>query len=302
MMMACVLCGGSLDRYQRYAFRSKVFRGIYLDDHMYKCHACSLRQVDVSKVDVDKLTRYYVHDYRNVAKIGVDTSGGSSPYYKARASALASLVRATAPRTAFELGSGYGYNLRAISVRFPGIELFTDELDAIAPVSLGAKRRKLEDGPYDIIILSHVLEHFTDPVSVLRTAAGALASGGSLVIEVPNDVEGIYTINGLDEPHLTFFTEPSFRLLMEKAGARVADLFTGGADYREKTFANTTKRMIWAVAPRIPVVRSLFAAREKRGMAQIVATKLYNPRGNVLRAIVTGANRKNPRDLAAAGV
>jgi SAM-dependent methyltransferase len=41
-------------------------------------------------------------------------------------------------------------------------------------------------GHYDIINLTHVIEHLSDPVAVMRRAAGLLSTGGIMVIETPN--------------------------------------------------------------------------------------------------------------------
>lgn len=42
-------------------------------------------------------------------------------------------------------------------------------------------------GPYDVITLNHVIEHFIDPVEELKTLAGYLAPSGKVVIRTPND-------------------------------------------------------------------------------------------------------------------
>lgn len=39
---------------------------------------------------------------------------------------------------------------------------------------------------YDVIVMGHVLEHVTDPVSILRLASGWLIEGGILLAAVPN--------------------------------------------------------------------------------------------------------------------
>jgi hypothetical protein len=40
---------------------------------------------------------------------------------------------------------------------------------------------------YDVIILSHVLEHTHDPVGMLRETCGRLVDGGLLIVEVPDE-------------------------------------------------------------------------------------------------------------------
>ncbi|MBA3806437.1 MAG: methyltransferase domain-containing protein [Acidobacteria bacterium] len=42
------------------------------------------------------------------------------------------------------------------------------------------------DALFDVVILSEVLEHLTEPARVLKTSAGHLAAGGILIVTVPN--------------------------------------------------------------------------------------------------------------------
>ncbi len=45
---------------------------------------------------------------------------------------------------------------------------------------------EIEAGQYDLIILSHVLEHVEDPISLLKVAKSRLTASGHLYIEVPD--------------------------------------------------------------------------------------------------------------------
>ena len=64
------------------------------------------------------------------------------------------------------------------------------------------KKEKIED-EYDFVILSHVLEHVTEPL-FLKTFVDKLKKGGHLFIEVPC-MDWKHKI--LDEPHLLFLTK-----------------------------------------------------------------------------------------------
>jgi hypothetical protein len=200
-MGRCVSCGGSLKPVRRYSFKSDAFRRVYSDRHVYSCVECGLSQTDVSKVNEGALSGYYRAEYRAVAQIGVGDPGHR--WYRARATALAMLVAEHLSRSAarvFELGAGYGYNLLAVKELFPAAQLFTDELDETVTLPETIDRAELSKGIYDVVILSHVLEHFADPKRLIRSALNALALGGIVIIEVPNDVPGIFPLNGPDEP------------------------------------------------------------------------------------------------------
>ena len=161
-MGKCVSCGGRLKPVRKYQFKSDAFRKVYDDRHVYNCLECSLSQTDVSKIDEGALSGYYRGEYRAVAGIGLGDPGHR--WYRARATALALLVAEHLPRCparVFELGAGYGYNLVAMKELYPAALLFTDELDETVPLPDAVERAELSNGGYDVVILSHVLEHLT---------------------------------------------------------------------------------------------------------------------------------------------
>jgi SAM-dependent methyltransferase len=284
--MQCVICSCELRTIAKYNYKSEQFRRIYTGQHVYQCIKCGLKQVDNSRVDNLALTKYYAHDYRNVAKIAVADTEGQHVYYKARGHALAALV-ASVPARAFELGPGYGYNLQGLRERFPSVQLFTDEIDVSLSAKLTAQRASLCDGGYDTIILSHVLEHFTNPVDLLKQAKAALNVGGTLVIEVPNDPFGIYPLNGPDEPHLTFFTDDTLRKCLEIAGLPIVDLFAAGPDMRRKSLKNFLKPLIRNALTATPIIKGLMHKRSASIQGKVDMAR-RNPNGIVLRAVVGG--------------
>lgn len=77
------------------------------------------------------------------------------------------------------------------------------------------------DAEFDLVVISHVLEHTPDPVSFINGCTKHLAKGGVLFVEVPcldykhkKDVE----------PHLLFFDKPSFQFLLNTTGFEKAEL------------------------------------------------------------------------------
>ena len=58
------------------------------------------------------------------------------------------------------------------------------------------------EGKMDVIIISHVLEHVSDPKGFLSFANSFLKKGGALFVEIPcNDFQH----KTIMEPHLLFF-------------------------------------------------------------------------------------------------
>lgn len=114
---------------------------------------------------------------------------------------------------ALEIGCSYGFLLNALRTatgcRVEGVEpsevsgaFAREEFDI--PVFKGTVEEYLASspkGPFDLIIVYHVLEHLADPVGVLRRLRALLAPGGKLYIVVPD-------VTHLQEPPESFFQVP----------------------------------------------------------------------------------------------
>ena len=65
----------------------------------------------------------------------------------------------------------------------------------------------------DVVVISHVLEHVSNPKGFLSFANSFLKKGGALFIEIPcNDFQH----KKIMEPHLLFFDKKPLTLLLEK--------------------------------------------------------------------------------------
>ena len=88
----------------------------------------------------------------------------------------------------------------------------------------------LQDNKYDAIVFADVLEHLVDPLNVLKRCGSLLKEDGKILCSIPNIahasvVLGLinghfeYSDNGLlDRTHIHFFTEESFKKLVNEAG------------------------------------------------------------------------------------
>lgn len=286
-MNVCIQCGESLAALRPYIYQSNTFRKVYPSGKIFSCQSCGLVQADAATIDDEQLTDYYRFAYRQEAKITSNKNAASQRYYKARAIALRDLAArhlANHPvRRIFEVGAGYGYNLSEMRALYPDAELLTDEIDEDLKEAMGAVHGALDDGPYDIIIMSHVLEHFTDPGVWLERARNALAAEGVLVVEVPNDLNGTSSVTACDEPHISFFTAETLRRRLETAGLQVLEMFTAGRTFQAQSTPNgKLKRWLAKVAP--PVYSALTWVRAQQRGGQPPDFTTPNPGGIFLRS------------------
>jgi SAM-dependent methyltransferase len=82
-------------------------------------------------------------------------------------------------------------------------------------VTVYGEIEEIKDRSFDLVVISHVLEHTSGPKKFLHSCTDLLSPGGILFIEVPcNDHEHKDTV----EPHLLFFDKGPMKLLLEKTG------------------------------------------------------------------------------------
>jgi methionine biosynthesis protein MetW len=103
-------------------------------------------------------------------------------------------------------------------------------------------------GSFDVILFADVLEHLSNPQSVLLLSREALKAGGNLIVSVPNVVHWavrIEVIRGkfryqpcgiMDATHLRWFTADSAKSLLASAGFKIVQYrATAGSDVPENT-------------------------------------------------------------------
>lgn len=92
----------------------------------------------------------------------------------------------------------------------------------------------LAEREFDVVLLSHVLEHCIDPVAALANVKRLLKPGGTAILEVPNNAALGFAMYGpvwffADVPrHLQFFTEASLRQALMRSGLRVTRVLHTG--------------------------------------------------------------------------
>jgi SAM-dependent methyltransferase len=261
---ACLSCGATtLHPLRRYRVQTRAGKTLFGRSWLRECSSCGLVQA-VPRPDAAALAAYYSNAYWEATHGAADLADLSlfpkdNLALFNRGQSLADLVAAHArrqPATILDIGAGLGHVLHALSERYPAA-------DKVALESSDACQRHLRslgihvsddpidqflagsEGRFDIIVLSHTLEHFLDPRLMLSAIQRHLAPGGLLSVEVPNipaESKGRLIdhqwASPYDEPHITFFSASSLATLLQDVGYRVLLCETAGPEYsRYRTLA-----------------------------------------------------------------
>jgi len=143
--------------------------------------------------------------------------------------------------TLFEIGPGEGFVLELFEKNnfdVFGIEASKENLKIIQNKLQNGKIQTgfAEDIPkidkkFDVIIMSHVLEHLVDCRKILSNIKNLLTTDGIFFIEVPNcdQLESLeHSI--FTQPHLHHFTKSSLQILLEDLDFKIIDIGTYDAN------------------------------------------------------------------------
>jgi 2-polyprenyl-3-methyl-5-hydroxy-6-metoxy-1,4-benzoquinol methylase len=140
-------------------------------------------------------------------------------------------------KTLFEIGPGEGFVLELFEkndFEVFGIEASKENLDIIdrklrnGKIQTGfAEDISKIDKKFDVIILSHVLEHLVDCRKVLLNIKNLLNPDGIFFIEVPNCQDFDTLKNSIyNQPHLHHFTKLSLEILLKDLGFKIIQIDT----------------------------------------------------------------------------
>jgi SAM-dependent methyltransferase len=187
-----------------------------------------------------------------------------SCYERLRAEAVA-----VAPARILEVGAGYSWMCRAAKEADPMNVTIAQDVSA----EVAARCRWVDtyvvgdlehpdvtgNAPYDIISMTHVIEHLVDPAQVLSRCASLLADRGVLFVTAPHrppgwapgdiDLEAWKRYSYTHVPaHIQYFSRGSAKRLAERAGLRLSywsDAHEGGQAFEawlQKDAERTVRR------------------------------------------------------------
>lgn len=223
---------------RKYRGKSELFLNIKL----LSCTACSF--VFASPLPNDTDLAVYNSSYFLNAHGGQSTHPIAIAFHsginKIRANYIAKILNETSyqPSKILEIGPGLGFMIEFFKDKFPELEYSIIESDIENLEKLKKKITnsyseidKARDENFDLIILSHVLEHMNDPLAFLKKVKSKLKPGGYIFIEVPNED---YKFKKEDEPHLLFFNQDSMKTLLTKANLNCVKISNHGPEVEQR--------------------------------------------------------------------
>ena len=155
-----------------------------------------------------------------------------------------------------DIGCGEGALLESFRRAYPEAQLYGCEPD-IKYSQYAAERSKsivinggLDDfikkekgRKFDIVTISHVLEHMLDPIAALRAIKNILATDGILYIEVPNMIsEKSHGISMFHIAHLVHFIPGSLLFALNISGLSPVKLYLDPHDVEDYAMSVICKR------------------------------------------------------------
>ena len=218
----CPVCESKNIEYQA-KYRSKSLHFQNLSRHL--CLDCGLQFA--FPMPEEKILDNYNRSYHNKAHGGLNRNKIENAFFTGIAMTRINFIKENIKFNfsrkirLLEVGPGPGAFLEKWIDHFPNTEYFVLESDkSCIPIlkNLGAiilDEKQIIDASYkfDFLVISHVLEHVTDPKIFLSKFIKIMKKGAFAFIEVPcNDWEH----KKIDEPHLLFFDKKPMIALLKK--------------------------------------------------------------------------------------
>lgn len=189
------------------------------------CMSCGL-VFQSPRISDETLSGFYESEYREMVQGEEGPSEKDLRIQAGRARNLVEFSRSKIDgiKTHLDIGSSSGALMLAFQKAF-GCEVVGVEpgnayrsFSQERGLQIVADLDELDEGlkhSFDLVTMSHVLEHVPDPLDYLRhIRLEWLSPGGYLLIEVPN----IFGHRALEFSHLTAFSAASLRRLLERSG------------------------------------------------------------------------------------
>ena len=217
---------------------------------LVKCRKCNF--IYLNPIPTDRELRKY---YARLSTVSIEPIDKSPIEYDRSVERLQLIEKNIKKGKILDVGSG-GSNFLFIA-KSKGWETFSIEIRKEAKKLLKMHsikilyERKIPNGFFNAITLSQVLEHLSDPSKKLKFYYNNLASGGIIVIEVPN-IESLgarlmkdkwYFIKNPE--HLSYFSKSTLTKILKKFGFEIIRAeYLGGTLVTDFSAGNNLKKQV----------------------------------------------------------
>lgn len=233
----CNLCGS--DNYETISTKGKFG----LPTNVVICKDCGLSYLN-PRWDKDSYNHFYKSEYDKyyrpqIKKQSFSSKNNSNNPIVNRIEKLKLFPESIS--SILDIGSGAGENLFFLKSKFEKSKLYAIEPSLESQIHLQNNNvNVLSDDvdtswneefkdTFDIIIMRHVLEHFLDPLTVIKKVKGTLKKTGILYIAVPNNLNPTQNLerSWFRNVHTYYFNKYSLKSLCNLAGLEILEIVEG---------------------------------------------------------------------------
>lgn len=297
---SCPLCDGSSFN-TAIELQDRIMRTTEESFSLVRCSDCGLLRLH-PQPDGATLSAAYPDGYAPYVRPGI--SGWAKGVLERRSARLLAEHLAT-PKRVLDVGCATGDLLLAIKNRgnphVTGVETSAAAAAVAGGRGLDVVQSEITDadfadGSFDTVLVSHTLEHVSDPLAFMHEIHRVLAPDGSVILWLPNadSVEarlfGRYWM-GYDAPrHLTTFTVGTLGSLLAASGFRIDEVkhevigleWAWGLRLFARDWLPPAERILLRLHPLLIVLFTLAAtvsARRRRGGRVRVIARRLSSRG-----------------------
>ena len=272
----CPVCQSSVVKFQgKYTFKSIYFKGMTRQ----KCNDCNLQFA--SPMPSNKLIENYNRSYHDNAHGGKKRDKKLQGFFTGISRTRIEFIKKNFKKfnsnkkiKLLEIGPGPGAFASVWQDEFPLTEYHAIETDKSCYKILKKLDIKINESGdlnnfecyFDLIVVSHVLEHVSSPIFFLKPLIKSLNNKGIIFIEVPcND----WKHKKIVEPHLLFFDKMPMQTLIDQLNLKALKVAYYGKSIRK------TKNIFFNLIDR---VRNFIYYK--------INLKIYHPKRNQIKKIL----------------
>ena len=229
----CIVCGSSRLRHFSKYKTINVTEGMFIGRRLVRCQSCNHIQIDPMLIE-SELNEYYCSEQYWSEKLSDERTNKLESKAFSQIAYLDTKIPLKDVLKVLDIGAGYGRFFQELKQLFPQREFkFTaveGGTDAVEHMKKNFEVKVFKSyhtvkGKFDLIVISHFMEHMSNPAELMQIITKLLSATGACFIEVPNK-DYIYRKSLI--PHISFFSTESLSHCCTVNGLKLVDIRTVG--------------------------------------------------------------------------